>query len=94
MLNRYQRAILKAYGKAKMTLKSHAIIADINYTENNQEMDYIVVSCEEVAISYRSNNYKVVTWMHSNIIPCWDEYDISENDFSEYMYKRFPLLYN
>lgn len=93
MLDRYQKALLKAYGKAKLTLKSYAVIADNNYTENDKEMDYIIVSCEEAMTSYRSNNYHVVKWMHSNITPCWGEYDISENDFIEYMNKRFPDIY-
>lgn len=94
MLTSYQKAVLKAYGKAQMTLKSHAVIEDNNYTENDKEMEYyIVVSCDEAMTSYRTNNYQVVRWMHPHITPCWDEYDITENDFSEYMHKRFSLLY-
>jgi hypothetical protein len=97
MLNNLQRAILRAYGKAQITLKSHVVLLDRNYKgdpdREGAEWGYIVESCEEV-VRRNQNVYEVVEWMHPHIQPCWDEFDISEDDFSEYMHRRFPLLCN
>ncbi|MDF2907489.1 MAG: hypothetical protein K0R34_2810 [Herbinix sp.] len=95
MLNNYQKCLIRAYGKAQMTLKSHAVMLDKNYKGNREESEwgYIVDSCEE-AIHRNQKVYEVVQWMHPHILPCWDEFDILEDDFSEYMHRRFPLLFN
>jgi hypothetical protein len=94
MLNNLQRSVLRAYGKAQMNLTSYVVLLDGNYRGNREESDwgYIVVSCEEAMRSYRNKIYEVVNWQHPHIIPCWEEYDISEEDFSEYMNRRFPGL--
>jgi hypothetical protein len=95
MLSNIQRAILRAYGKAQMTLKSHVVLLDNNYKEdsNREEVEwgYIVDSCDD-AMHRNQKVYEVVQWMHPHIIPDWDEFDISEDDYSEYMNRRFPLL--
>jgi hypothetical protein len=97
MLSNFQRAILRAYSKAQMTSKSHVVLTDNNYKgdrdREGNEWGYIVDSCEE-AMRRNQKVYEVVQWMHPHIQPCWDEYDISEDDFSEYMHRRFPLLFN
>ena len=93
MLNNYQRCLIRAYGKAQITLKSHVVMLDKNYKGNREESEwgYIVESCED-AINRNQKTYEVVHWMHPNIIPFWDEYDILEVDLFEYMHRRFPSL--
>jgi len=91
MLNSYQKAILRAYGKAQLTLKSHAIVY-YNYSSNDN--GYLVLPCDELWCSYRyGEKYEVIKWMHSHITPDWGEYDIAENDYTEYMHKRFSILF-
>lgn len=97
MLNNMQRAILKAHGKAKMSLKSHLVIGydySINHPDNREDVGYLVISCED---SWRHNkhiNDIDIAWMHPNITPCWEDYDITEEDYTSYMRRRFPLLVN
>lgn len=92
MLTRYQRAFLKAYGKAQLLLKSHAVAS---YDFGNGDSCFLILSCEELWTSYRcrQENHEVLKWFHPHTTPCWAEYDISEDDFSEYMKRRFSLLY-
>lgn len=92
MLDRRQRAILKAYGKAQLTLKSHAVVF---YDYGNGDSDYLVLPCDELWTSWRCRreDHEVINWLHPHTHPYWEEYDISDDDFSEYMHKRFSILY-
>lgn len=96
MLSNEQRAIIKAYGKSQMTLKSHVVLLDGNYKGDRDregaEWGYIVASCEEAMMSYRNKVYEVVKWQHPHVIPDWGDLDISEDDLHDYLEKRFPLL--
>lgn len=82
MLTGEQRAILSAYGKANMTLKSHAILHDGD--------DFLVIPCDELLA--RKKNKELVRWMHPRTIPDWDEFGITDADFESYLKMRFPLL--
>ena len=92
MLDGKQKAILKAYGKAQLTLKSHAVVS---YDCVNTDLGYLVLPCDELWTSWRCRrkDHEVISWMHPHTQPYWDEYDILEDDFSEYMHKRFSILY-
>ena len=91
MLDSRQRAILKAYGKAQLTLKSQAVV---QYSFLDGELDYLAIPCDELWNLYRSyGEYAVIEWMHPHIHPYWDEYDIGEDDYSEYMHRRFSILF-
>lgn len=91
MLNDEQRAIVKAYGKAQMTLKSHAVVF---YDFGEGDSGYLVLSCEELWTSHRckQENHQLIDWMHPHMHPCWEDYGITKDDFSSYFEKRFPLL--
>lgn len=89
MLNSRQKAILRAYGMAQLTLKSQAIVLI-----NDGYEDYITLPCDGLWDSYRHmQDYEVVLWMHPHIHPDWDEYYISEEDYTKYMHKRFSILF-
>lgn len=85
MLNNIQKTILKAYGLSQLTLKSHAVMY------HDYDGIYVVCSCEDIIYKYE-DGYSIVDWQHPRIIPCWNEYDIEPDEFSEYMYKHFPTL--
>jgi hypothetical protein len=91
MLSKEQKRLLNAFGKAQMQLKSFAVVA---YDFGNDDSDYLVLSCEELWESYRcrNENHKVISWMHPYIVPDWESLDISEDDYSDYMERRFPLM--
>lgn len=92
MLNEIQRTILKAYGKAQMTLKSHAVI---HYDFGNDDEGYLVKSCEELYTDHRCarTDHNLINWMHPHTHPDWDEFDITDEEYSRYMRKKFPLLF-
>ncbi len=91
MLNKKQKAILRAYGKAQLSLMSHAV-AILDYDDG--EEDYLALSCIELFKNYRQNKgLRIVNWQHPHTSPCWSNYGIGDNDFSDYMHRRFPLLY-
>lgn len=89
MLSKEQRAIIGAYGKAQMTLKSHAVVF---YDFGKEDSGYLVLSCEEIWASHRRQDHQLVKWLHPHTHPSWGDYGISEDDFYSYFKKRFPLL--
>lgn len=93
MLNNKQKAILKAYGKARMTLMSHGVVF---YDHGNDDTGYLVQSCEELgnAPMFLTGKFVITNWMHANIHPdFYVDYGIDDDDFYTFMTKRFPLLY-
>jgi len=86
MLNIMQKTILSAYGVAQLVSQSHAVMYH-DYKEI-----YVICSCENVISNYE-DGYSIVDWQHPNVTPCWNEYDIEPEEFSEYMHKHFSILY-